>query len=165
MEHQNMNIIAIDPGTTQSAVVELCDGGIIYKQISNNNAVLSGILGDNNKDKFLAIEMVACYGMPIGRDVFETVLWIGRFIQAWGSNHQKIYRKDVKMFLCNNTRAKDSNIRQALLDLYPATGGGKTPQVGTKSAPGPLYGFKADMWAALGVALTYQAIQQGKYSA
>ena len=59
------------------------------------------------------------------------------------------------MHLCNSVRAKDSNVRQALLDRFPATGGGKTPQIGTKSKPGPLYGFSKDMWAALGVALTF----------
>lgn len=159
-----MNIVAIDPGTTQSAVVQLIDGEITAHEISDNHAVLCGLLGAGNREEYsLAIEMVASYGMPVGKDVFETVLWIGRFIQAWASTYQKIYRKDVKMFLCGSTRAKDSNIRQAILDLYPATGGGKTPQVGTKKQPGPLFGFKADMWAALGVALTYQATREGKY--
>ena len=64
------------------------------------------------------------------------------------------------MYLCNSMRAKDSNIRQAILDRYPTTGGGKCPQVGTKKEPGPLYGVSKDVWAAIGVGLTYQA---GKY--
>jgi len=164
-----VNIIAIDPGTTQSAMVQLFDGKIISHEIANNKDVIYYLRTTKRQGVRFGIEMVASYGMPVGKDIFETVLWIGRFIEAWQnpyqSTYRKIYRKDVKMFLCNNTRAKDSNIRQALLDLYPATGGGKTPQVGTKKDPGPLYGFKADEWAALGVALTYQAILQGKYSA
>jgi hypothetical protein len=28
--------------------------------------------------------------------------------------------------------------------------------VGLKATPGPLYGFKKDMWAALAVAVTYE---------
>ena len=47
-------------------------------------------------------------------------------------------------------RAKDSNIRQALLDLY---GGDKRKAIGIKAEPGPLYGIKSHMWAALGVAV------------
>ena len=68
-------------------------------------------------------------------------------------NYKKIYRMDVKMYLCNNTRAKDGNIRQAIIDRYPANGGGKTPQIGTKKHPGPLYGVSKDVWSALAVAI------------
>ena len=62
----------------------------------------------------------------------------------------------MKLCLCNSARAKDANIRAALLDRYEPTGGGKTPQVGTMSQPGPLFGFSADMWATLAVGITYQ---------
>jgi hypothetical protein len=41
-------------------------------------------------------------------------------------------------------RAKDANIRQALIDKLGA--------VGTKKAPGPLYGISGHLWAALAVA-------------
>ena len=58
------------------------------------------------------------------------------------------------MHLCGNNSAKDSNVRQALIDRFPRSGGGKTPQIGTKGDPGPLYGIKKDEWAALGVAIT-----------
>ncbi len=89
----------------------------------------------------VAIEMIASYGMPVGKEVFETVLWIGRFIEAVHPHPVAlVYRKDVKMHLCGTTRAKDPNIRQALLDRF-----GKEA---TK-------GIKKDMWAALGVAVTH----------
>ncbi len=63
-------------------------------------------------------------------------------------------RFDVKLHLCGNARAKDTNIRQALIDRF---GGieGKSKAVGTKKAPGPLYGCKSHMWAALAVAVTW----------
>jgi hypothetical protein len=107
----------------------------------------------------LVIEMIEGRGMPVGKDVFETCTMIGHFERQWtcygGGRRERIYRREVKLRLCGSTRAKDSNIRQALLDRYPATGGGKTPQVGTRAQPGPLYGFARDAWAALAVGLAW----------
>jgi len=65
------------------------------------------------------------------------------------------------MHLCKNNRAKDANIRQALLDRFPATGGGKAPQIGTKKQPGPLYGVTSHLWSALAVAVTWADTQPG----
>jgi len=95
--------------------------------------------------------------MPVGREVFETVLWIGRFVEAAnqaGREAELIYRKDVKLHLCQSTRAKDGNVRQAILDRFPRVGGGATPQVGTAKQPGPLYGCRSHVWSALAVAIT-----------
>ncbi len=152
-----MSIIAVDPGTEESAWVRydpeahrLEDKGIWP------NDQLGGFLHHHGGKgrSLLAVEMVQSFGMPVGAEVFETVLWTGRFVEAWGYEWRKIYRKDVKLHLCQSLRAKDPNIRQALLDRFPRTGGGKTPQVGTKAEPGPLYGFKSHLWSALAVALT-----------
>ena len=63
-----------------------------------------------------------------------------------------IYRKDVKLHLCGSPRAKDSNIRQALIDRF---GPGKEKAIGLKKTPGPLYGVKSHVWAALAVAVTH----------
>ena len=149
-------IFAIDPGTTQSAWVCYSPESkrIIMKMIESNESLLTRIRDMNRKSvSTLAIEMVASYGMPVGREVFETCVWIGRFVEAAGMPFRFIYRMEVKMHLCHNSRAKDSNIRQAILDRYPQTGGGKTPQVGTAKKPGPLFGFKKDLYSALGVAI------------
>ena len=155
-----MKVLAIDPGPTESAWLYLINGEIVSMEKADNETVLSRISQRWELDSHLAIEMVASYGMPVGAEVFETVLWTGRFIQAWQGSWSKVYRKEVKIHLCNSMRAKDSNIRQALLDKFPATGGGKTPQVGTKSQRGPLYGVKSDIWAALGVAVTYSETKE-----
>jgi hypothetical protein len=86
--------------------------------------------------------------MPVGREVFETCVWIGRFQQVWRDPEavKLVYRRDVKLHLCGNSRAKDANIRQALID--------KLGPVGTKAAPGPLYGVRSHAWAAVAVAVT-----------
>ena len=155
-----MKLLAIDPGNEMSAYC-------IYDTLANEptgkrkitNAEMLEVI-DAYGDIPMAIEMIACYGMAVGKTVFETCVWIGRFIQAHGENYEYVYRREVKMFLCNSMIAKDSNVRQAIIDRFPAIGGGKTPQIGTKAQPGPLYGFAADMWAALGVALTYAEKQK-----
>lgn len=152
----DMKVLAIDPGNIESAYV-LYEDNKPTKYDYVPNEMLAHMLEELEADH-MAIEMIASYGMPVGKTVFETCVWIGRFIQIWeelGRTHSKIYRMDVKMHLCHSMRAKDANIRQALLDRFEPTGGGKTPQLGTKSQPGPLYGVSGDMWAALAVAVTY----------
>lgn len=157
-------IVAVDPGSEKSAFVTYrsADMSIRSKGILENEKMLAMLEKAESQGVPLAMEMVSSYGMPVGREIFETVLWAGRFIQAWGGRFELIYRKDVTLYLCRSTRAKDANIRQALLDRYPRSGGGKTPQIGTKKQPGPLYGFANDLWAALGVAVTCAAQMNGR---
>ena len=62
-----------------------------------------------------------------------------------------IYRKDVKLHLCHTTKAKDSNITQALIDRFAS--GEPNRGKGTKAAPGWFYGFKADIWQAYALAV------------
>jgi hypothetical protein len=86
--------------------------------------------------------------MAVGASVFETCVWIGRFMQVSqqaGSDFSRVFRRDIKLHLCNSPRAKDGNVRQALIDRLG-------PQ-GTKKAPGPTYGVKSHEWAALAVAV------------
>ena len=156
---QPASVAAIDPGTEKSAIVVLDHaGGIAHKRISDNRCMLPLLrdIGGISGVRALAVEMVASYGMPVGRSTFETVLWAGRFIEAGDLPHTLVYRKDVKMHLCGSMRAKDGNIRQAIIDRYPAEGGGTVPQIGTKAKPGPLHGISSHLWAALAVALYWR---------
>jgi hypothetical protein len=101
----------------------------------------------------VACEMVQCFGMPVGREVFETVLQIGRMQQAF-QVMRLIPRIDIKIHICNHARAKDPNVRQALLD--------KLGPVGTKSHPGPCYGIASHLWSALAVAVTAFEVERTK---
>lgn len=77
----------------------------------------------------IVIEMIASYGMPVGKEVFETCVWIGKFAQASNLNEEYIYRKDEKMNICHSMKAKDSNIRQALIDRFGEVGTKKNPRM------------------------------------
>lgn len=149
-----MTILAIDPGTTESGYC-IYDGARVHESGVLPNAEML-VRVQQWPAQRLAVEMIASYGMAVGREVFETCVWIGRFQQAWRdpSAVELVYRKDVKLHLCGTPRAKDPNVRQALLDMFPRTGGGATPQVGTKKQPGPLFGVSSHAWPALGVAVT-----------
>ena len=155
-------VLAIDPGCTQSAVVAYrADGQIRDSYLLPNMDVLARVrehAADDGDDYcgVLAIEMVACYGMAVGAEVFETCVWIGRFVEAWGRTWTEVYRKDVKLHLCNSMKANDSNIRQRLIDIY----GGQEKAIGKKKTPGPLYGIKGDIWSALAVAVTYTDMRE-----
>ena len=148
-----MKLISIDPGPEQSAFVaieggKITDHGIVPNPVMREffKARLTFLTAD-----YLAIEMIACYGMPVGRETFDTCRWIGRFQEAWERNDCRgrvesklVYRRDIKIHLCGSMKAKDGNIRQALLDRW-----GKQ---GTKKEPGPTYGISSHEWAALAVA-------------
>lgn len=151
-------IVAVDPGTTESAFV-LYDGAAPGDRGILPNPAMLARLAELAEDAGaeLAIEMIASYGMPVGRETFETVYWIGRFAEAWMQKRARllgvyeeparVYRAQVKLHLCHSSRAKDANVRQALLDRW----GGKSA---TKKG-GPLHGIASHVWAALGVAVTY----------
>ena len=148
-----MRILAIDPGNEESASVTLDGGMPLHPEKWSNTTTLASLKFPGPRP-LLAIEMIASYGMAVGREVFETCLWIGRFLEAWedrGGITRLIYRRDVKLFLCQSARANDSNIRAALIDKY---GPGKEKAIGSKRQQGPLYALKGDMWSALAVALT-----------
>lgn len=148
-------VLAIDPGTTQSAWVCWDGEQVLDFGLEPNETILEHMQSLRGRPEWfhhhepttLAVEMIASYGMPVGREVFETCVWIGRFIEAWAGPYSLVYRKDVKLELCDSPRANDATIRQALIDRVG-------PQ-GRKATPGPTYGIKADMWAALGVAVTW----------
>lgn len=146
-------IIALDPGPVQTAVVHLNGGMPTFSSIMETDAVIRH-LRDGQGEDAVAIEMIACYGMPVGSEVFATCVNIGRFIGSItaGRPINLIKRQEVKLNLCRSVRANDATIRQALIDRF---GPGKDRAIGTKKAPGPLYGIKADMWAALAVACTW----------
>ena len=153
-----MKLIAIDPGTDESAYIVYDTETKLPTRdfnIVSNPVLLKMLRGgvDETSSESLAIEMVASYGMPVGKEVFETVMWIGRFTEAWsnitGLGVTLVYRKAIKEHLCGTSRAKDPHVRQALLDRF----GGKQTAVGNAASPGPMRGITKHVVSALAVAV------------
>lgn len=147
-----MRILALDPGPEKTGWVVYGDFGwaaqrVIVAGVEPNDEVLYGFTEYVESVDRLAIEMIDSYGMPVGKDVFRTLVWIGRFMQAWPRPDEVrlIERRVIKMELCGTPRAKDSNVRQALID--------RVGPPGTKRNQGPTYGCSGHIWAALAVAV------------
>ena len=145
-----MRILAIDPGNQQSAYA-LLDADlrpVKFAKKPNDEVMKDCITILEENTTVIVIEMIASYGMAVGKEVFETCVWIGRFIERLAPETYKlIYRREEKENLCGSMRAKDSNIRQALIDRFGV--------VGTKNNPGWFYGVSKDVWAAIAVGVTY----------
>lgn len=148
-------VLAIDPGPVQSAyaIIRRKDLYVEDFGILENKKLIDTmqyICQDVNID--IAVEMIASYGMAVGATVFETCVWIGRMLQSLDPHSlrsTRVYRKDVKMNLCGATKAKDANIRQAIIDRYSVMYGENC----TKKN-GMLYKVSKDAWAAIAVGLT-----------
>lgn len=161
-----MIVTAVDPGNEYSAFVRyVVESGTLLERGKRPNAEIRGVVGNKHRPyDVLAIEMIASYGMPVGAEVFQTCVEIGRLVQiaeAAGIHVALVYRRDVKLHLCGQARAKDGNVRQALIDRY----GGKDKAIGRKASKGPLYGVTADCWQALAVAVTYSELLAVKEAA
>ena len=159
-------IIAIDPGNEESAfcVINFDDYSLVRFGKVPNEELLDLLYRIGEDGTFtagtqdMAIEMVASYGMPVGKDVFETVFWSGRFWESAPSlKREKIYRADVKLNLCHSKQAKDGNVIQALIDrfAYGVPNKGKGIVNKKVNKPGFFHGFANDIWQAFAVGVTY----------
>lgn len=156
-------ILAIDPGNIQSGYVIVEHDGEEIRRVLEAGKIENPAVTDMLDRKLyancmdVAIEMIAGMGMTVGQEVFDTCVWIGRFweiaLREGGYEPIRIYRREEKLDLCGSPNAKDANIRQALCDRYAP--GQPNFGKGTKKDPGFFYGFSADMWAAMAVAVTY----------
>ena len=157
-----MMILAIDPGNIESGYV-LISGS--YRPILHGKLPNEDLLSTSRRWDYdvLVIEMVGHYGkgMPAGKTVFDTCVWIGRFTQEAahrGIRTETVMRGEEKINLCGSAQAKDANIRQALIDRFALTANGK----GTKNDPDFFYGFAADAWQAFACGVTWMDKQKSR---
>lgn len=142
-------ILALDPGNKDTAFVlfDERERSIRDKGKVPNVEVASMLrtLSANPNYAVLAIENIQSFGMPVGREIFDTCVWIGRFVEmskaplVW-----PVYRTQVKAAFCPHT-PNDSGIRAAMCERY-----GGDPKKNKQA--GMLTGVKADIWSALAIA-------------
>ena len=158
MTNFHSDIIAIDPGSTESGVVITTPllYPIFHAKVANDEvfSIISNQVSES--DSVCVIEMIASYGMPVGREVFDTCIWIGRIVQHCkmiGVEPEFILRQQEKLKICHSPKANDATIKQALVDRFAP--GVPNHGKGTKKDPGWFYGFRADEWSAYAGAVTY----------
>ena len=154
-----MRVLAIDPGNAESGwcVIDADTRRPLEFGKDDNDDLLDWCYDhDTFADVDLAvIEMIASYGMAVGKTVFETCVWIGRLSEALrrkGIEVELVYRRAVRDHHCDrNPKARDANVAQALKDRFAP--GVRNHGKGTKADPGWFYGFRADVWQAYALAV------------
>lgn len=146
-------IVAVDPGSALSAYVSIGEDyrPMLFGKVPNHE--LLNLLGGALYGPTV-IEMVASYGMPVGREVFDTCVWIGRFFQRLEDadiTPALVPRQPVRSHHCHSQKANDATVRRALVDRF-SYGTGNHGK-GTKAHPGFFHGFAADTWQAFALAV------------
>lgn len=161
------NVLAIDEGNEYSGYCVL-DGNtyepVKFGKVDNNELLdMMPDLKETWNVSELAIERIESYGMAVGKSVFDTCVWAGRFIERCrrlGISYEWVTRKEEKMMICQSMKANDTTIRRALIDMFAKHDfkNGK----GTKKNPDFFYGFKADIWSAFAVGYVYMKREAGQ---
>jgi hypothetical protein len=157
-------VLAIDPGNTYSGwvLIDAVTCRPLRFGMDRNEDLRALLRGDAGVEGRLVpdrvvIEMVASYGMPVGAEVFETCVWVGRFMESVCPTDdlcppvELVERMQVKVHHCHSARASDANVRQALVDRFAK--GEPNHGKGTRARPGWFHGFRADIWQAYGLAV------------
>lgn len=150
-------IFAIDPGSTQSAYCMMGkDARPIHFAKLPNEDLIPLLRNYSVHISTVVIERVASYGMPVGREVFDTCEWTGRYTQVAFDlklSVEYILRQEEKLAICKSPKANDATIRRALIDRF-ATHDFKTGK-GNSHNPDFFFGFKADCWSAYSTGLAW----------
>lgn len=143
MTSPSMNILGVDPGPEQSALVWWDpDASRIVRAVD--------LVNDLAKDEIalarcpVAIEKLVSYGQRLGDETFVTIFWTGRFFEV-RQDAVLIRRQDIKRAVTGATNVGDKEVREALIARFGPPG--------SKKKPGPLYGASGHRWAALAAAV------------
>ncbi len=135
-------LMAIDPGTTESAYVMMIDGHPVEFAKIDNYRMLELVEKWHGR---LFIEQFKSYGNPVGDSVFNACIWMGRFIQVYDSGAVLVPRKTYASTFCKGI-SSDAKIKAAMCKLF------NEPQ-SPKRPVGQLKGMTGDVWQALALAV------------
>lgn len=178
-----MKIMAIDPGTTESAYVILDDQyQIISADKVGNDVVLSIIADAPGLDAVIIEDIEPRYsstdrsaaGAVMGQSTIETIKAFGRF--SWQASLRglmvgSIFRRDERSCLIPTKRNglpplpetapkhADGQIRASLIRRFARHD--QERGRGTKANPDTFYNFRGDMWQAMAVGVTW--LDQAKW--
>ena len=177
-----MKIFAIDPGSEVSSFV-IWDPvpNVIHEHgLDVTNGVLIQRVRALEEQMHLVVERIASQGMIVGQETFDTADYVGALGEAYVHKYlvHKIFRRLVKVGCCGDSKAKDSNVRQFVIDYF----GGQDKAIGGKKCgkckgkgwfgsgrqecpackgakwkhpPGKVFGFAEDEWQAMALAIYF----------
>ena len=114
-------VIAIDPGTKQSAFVEW-DGRFITNVGTKPNIEVLRYLRTVDRRACVVFEAIQNYGSVVGKSVHETSFWTGRLFQVardtvGPSQVSRIKRSVVKKHLGLHQTMSDKEVKAALIRI------------------------------------------------
>lgn len=151
MTSRSRRVLAIDPGPLTCGVVWYVDGAVTGAKAALPVEDVLRVVATTRYP--VACERVQSYGVA-GASLLRTAEVYGRIEQAAahaGVPHVGVYRREVLAALDVSGRGtRDARVRQRLIEMH---GGSRAVAVGTRAAPGPLYGVTSHAWQALAVAV------------
>lgn len=144
-----MILLALDPGTRQT--------GFTFFNTETSAPQEHGDIGNEQILPLipacdeLVIEGMISWATRVGETTRQTLIWIGRFIQAAvfaGIPWHILARDKVKTTLGLKAKCRDAEIDHFIQELY-------VPNYNRYRNPGILKGFAGDSWAALALATAY----------
>lgn len=164
-----LKIIAVDPGPLRSGMVVYVSGGPrLAKTLANEEAwaVVHNYMQQDLAD-ILLIEWVKNYGRIVGDPTFRTCQFTGELkalTRVFSKGYAELTRPEVCHILTGSRNNDKTVVKRATIDLFLQTGGGSTPEIGTRKQPGPLYLMKGSghAWDALSLVKAWEIQTMGQ---
>lgn len=150
-----MIVVGCDPGYRETALVSFNGESIVAHVTLPNEAILEALSHHaKGPENVLVVEQMQLFtsNYGVGQEVFDSVFWSGRFVQAWTPGRwDRILRAKVRGHL-GASKGGDAAVRAALIARF---GPYKEVAIGNKKKPGPCFGIAGHEWQALAVAVVW----------